>query len=677
MSEQRRHTIPYGRRLKSPYHLSPKQITYIKNVFKFGIEQQKVTLIEAGTGLGKTIANLLATMTEDSGKKIVYLSKTHVQNQQIMKEAKKLFALNNELDQYGTALQMASKRKYCMFDEKDFLNYKQMIGFCKQNRQQWEAKKEQICKVCPEPFGTKECYFGGKCVKNCRAIPLHSPFVVDEKDMIIMSENRSCCAYYSAREILNSVDLFSGSYMYLLSDKISKAIDFETLEDVILVFDEGHNLEDICCELVTVKLDTDSLGKRCNDAFQLYPDASELMDKIKAMVDKIKEIKLTRTNKREEVVSGLEIYRVFGKKFKVTDRILLEAFKRELYRQGERDDDVFEQLDNLKMFITNLTTNHNSFCYRIKNVTRVNTVFEQICLDASVVFKKFSGLTLEREGRIGGAHSIIICSGTLSPLPTTAKLLGLSQHHALALGTMIDSSNQLIIAADFGVRQQQLSTKYHLRTRETFRDYRESIIHLLSTLPKKSGALVFFASHKLMQDINLPDYIHNIRVFKDSKSESVNVNEFKQEIDNGRQAVILSYYSSTVAEGADFPDNYCRMAIMCGFQFPVFNDPVIKQKIEYLNLKEDGLGEMWYKAKGVTTMIQALGRVWRHVVQPNPDFGVGVILESRVKQHPYTGMLPNWAKQRMKLVDDVSDATDNIRSFFKNKLGNDYDNGIS
>ena len=73
---------------KSPVSFYTLQKRYIQEVSET-IANNGILLIEAGTGFGKTLANLygsLNTLFPDKRPQIIYLSKTHKQNEQVINE---------------------------------------------------------------------------------------------------------------------------------------------------------------------------------------------------------------------------------------------------------------------------------------------------------------------------------------------------------------------------------------------------------------------------------------------------------------------------------------------------------------------------------------------------------------------------------------------------------------
>lgn len=74
------------------------------------------------------------------------------------------------------------------------------------------------------------------------------------------------CPYYLARSKLSNVDIAVVPYNYILTPSIRKKLPLK-IEDSILIFDEAHNLERTCEEIMSFKLSVDKLSQ-CDEVLQ-------------------------------------------------------------------------------------------------------------------------------------------------------------------------------------------------------------------------------------------------------------------------------------------------------------------------------------------------------------------------------------------------------------------------
>ena len=68
------------------------------------------------------------------------------------------------------------------------------------------------------------------------------------------------------------------SYHYLLDPKISERVSKELSKDCIVVFDEAHNIDNVCIESLSIDLTDDSLRKATRGANNLERKIEEMKE---------------------------------------------------------------------------------------------------------------------------------------------------------------------------------------------------------------------------------------------------------------------------------------------------------------------------------------------------------------------------------------------------------------
>jgi len=68
------------------------------------------------------------------------------------------------------------------------------------------------------------------------------------------------------------------SYHYLLDPKIAERVSKELSKDCIVVFDEAHNIDNVCIESLSTDITEDSLRKATRGAQNLETKISEMRD---------------------------------------------------------------------------------------------------------------------------------------------------------------------------------------------------------------------------------------------------------------------------------------------------------------------------------------------------------------------------------------------------------------
>ncbi len=155
----------------------------------------------------------------------------------------------------------------------------------------------------------------------------------------------------------------------------------------------------------------------------------------------------------------------------------------------------------------------------------------------------------------------------------------------------------------------------------------QSIIEILPELvEEKKGSLVLFSSRRQMQDVmqGLGEEIQFRILSQDDHSKQELIRLHKERVDKKQGSIIFGLASLT--EGIDLPGDYCTSVVIAKIPFAVPNDPV-----------EATLGE-WVKGQGKNPfreisipeasmkLIQASGRLLR----TEKDSGVITILDDRL-----------------------------------------------
>lgn len=73
-------------------------------------------------------------------------------------------------------------------------------------------------------------------------------------DMKQLGKELNICPYFLSKELFHSANIVVFNYMYLLDSKISSMIPEALRKDAIVVFDEAHNIDDVCIEAYEVKV---------------------------------------------------------------------------------------------------------------------------------------------------------------------------------------------------------------------------------------------------------------------------------------------------------------------------------------------------------------------------------------------------------------------------------------
>ena len=79
--------------------------------------------------------------------------------------------------------------------------------------------------------------------------------------MLKYGEEKKQCPYFTARRMMPYCNVVIYSYHYLLDPKIAERVSKELSKDCIVVFDEAHNIDNVCIESLSIDITEDSLRK--------------------------------------------------------------------------------------------------------------------------------------------------------------------------------------------------------------------------------------------------------------------------------------------------------------------------------------------------------------------------------------------------------------------------------
>ncbi|KAG2494184.1 hypothetical protein HYH03_007542 [Edaphochlamys debaryana] len=101
------------------------------------------------------------------------------------------------------------------------------------------------------------CSFRSKATKGGRP-PGYSSKVHDIEELAAACRTQKMCAYFTARDMALTAELVFCPYSYLLDPVVRAALGLD-VKGAVLIFDEAHNMEDVCREGGSMDLDLDAL----------------------------------------------------------------------------------------------------------------------------------------------------------------------------------------------------------------------------------------------------------------------------------------------------------------------------------------------------------------------------------------------------------------------------------
>ena len=264
----------------------PEQLDYMREL-KRSLDAKGGCLLESPTGTGKT-CSLLSLITSyqyahpDCGK-LIFCTRTVPEMTKAMEELKRVIAHREILlggsanKQHFLGVCLSSRRNMCI--NEDVLgrsDLEQVDSMCRRKIAPWirQAKgrpnsdkktaeqnnsnrvlsdtgnttSESIATGDIEDFDRQGlCSYYEKYVDTGSDVPLASGIYTIE-EMRELGRRKHWCPYFVTRHVLAFANVVVYNYQYMLDPKVSQMVSKEIARESIVVFDEAHNIDNVCIE---------------------------------------------------------------------------------------------------------------------------------------------------------------------------------------------------------------------------------------------------------------------------------------------------------------------------------------------------------------------------------------------------------------------------------------------
>lgn len=289
--------------------------------------------------------------------------------------------------------------------------------------------------------------------------------------------------------------------------------------------------------------------------------------------------------------------------------------------------------------------------YESDTATVPNPVLHFTCLDAAIaikpVFERFS--------------SVIITSGTISPLEMYPKMLGFTTVVQESYSMTLARRSFLPMIVTRGSDQSAISSGFKIRNEPgVVRNYGQLLTSFSKITP--DGIVVFFPSYLYMESIismwqgmGVLDEIWKFKLIlvetPDSQETSLALETYRTACCNGRGAILLCVARGKVSEGIDFDHHYGRTVLCIGVPFQYTESRILKARLQFLRETYRIRENDFLSFDAMRHAAQCLGRVLRG----KDDYGIMVLADRRFQKK--RNQLPKWINQSL-LEADTSLSTD-------------------
>lgn len=672
------------------------------------ILQEKIVLFEGACGTGKTLSALAPSLSvgKKLNKVVIIVTNVHQQMVQFINEAREISRVNdiktivfkgktsmcpenldyeecrlkgeNTYDLLDLEREISSKEKELKDVYEKHKRTKDPALYALRNELEKELEeartKAQALRnnSCPKLYEVLR--FEGNEFSTWLFSDVRSP-----EEVLEYAEDRDMCGYELLKKELKNTELLICNFHHVLNAEI-----FMTLlkwlerdpEDIILIFDEAHNIEASARSHSSITLSELTIEKALSEVgetpeqdnspfFRAGADSSigipldqdyeaRLYAKklftcfLTALRDtydsKLKfgernrlgknwqDIQISDPYERFDILKARFLRSAVKEGFEDEEKVLIRL--REIGELGGRLEEIYAE-NYKKGLLSVLKRSHIRYVadflssylvlsdrqnyYPILNVRKdfksdriVGRIELFTCIPKNVT-----------QPLLDSVYAAVLMSATLRPFEMIKSTLGITREvEEISYGTTFPSERRLTLA----VSVPPLFAK-NRDSPKTLESLKEALLAAITASP--GNVIIYFQSYaEALRYTKLLEPELSIPIFLDETG--VSAKEIREKFfrigEQGGKALIVTYLWGTLSEGVDFRDSRGRTVIVVGVGYPALNDRIKAVESAYDTVF--GCGEGWEFAVQVPTIRkvrQAMGRV----VRSPEDYGVRILLDSR------------------------------------------------
>ncbi|ETA67875.1 MAG: excision repair protein [Methanolobus sp.] len=467
---------------------------------------------------------------------------------------------------------------------------------------------------------------------------------------------KGMCGYELLKRELKHADLLICNFHHVLNSDIFMTV-LNWLEkepqDVIVIFDEAHNIESAARSHSSITITEHTLEKAISEIeanLDIMPDGGihNLLKMLTSVMQDIYnnrfkfgerervgrhwyDMRISDPYERNDMVRGKFLKQAleagFGDEAAIQATLseasafgaMLDENYREQYKKGLTGVLKRSHIRYAADFLSSyLVLSNNLNYYPVLNVRRDlnDEIYGRIelftCIPKNVTEPLFDSV-----------FSAVLMSATLRPFDMVKSTLGIARPTCeLSYGTSFPEEKRLTLSVS--VPPLFAKTRDDPQTLQALEEV------LFDSIEQTEGNVIIFfqSSFEARRYYNKLEKRLNVSVFLDEvgvSSQEIREDFFRMG-ESGGKAVLVSYIWGTLSEGIDYRDGRGRTVIIVGVGYPALNDRM--NAVESAYDHTFGYGAGWEFAVQVPTIRkirQAMGRVVRSPV----DYGVRILLDGR------------------------------------------------
>lgn len=569
------------------------------------LEERNSLIANAPTGIGKTAATIAPALSYalENGKTVVFLTPKHSQHRIVIDTLRKI---HNKFGISFNATDIIGKKWLCPVQGIETLGTSDFADYCN------SVKKDEKCVFY-------------NCTRNKEGFTQKSSDVLDKikkSEPLHAEEMKELCSgmcpYEISLEAARTSHVIICDYYHIFSPVRSTFLrrTGKELKDMILIVDEAHNIPERVRKILSGKITTMSAGYAEKEAraFGFH----ELADKISVIEKALR--KMARTCKeREDFVKKEDFTSLLAESGEYNE--LLEEMQSASLEIRESRKKSF--IGSLARFIELWNGDDLGYARILRKDTRNDKTYVALnyaCLDPMLITKDV----------IQDAHSVILMSGTLTPMSMYRNLLGFEERALCKVyESSFPASNRMnIIIPD-------VTTQYTKRTEDNMNQIASYIEKISNSVPGSLAA--FFPSYELRERIfrMIDGKTNKILLLEKPEMTKEEKTSILNNFMNCRNAFLLGTQGGSFAEGVDYIGNVMKCVIVVGISLS-HPDLETKSLINYYDYKFKRGWEYGYIYPAVHRAMQSAGRCIRN----EKDRAVVVFMDSRFLWGNYRAVFP-------------------------------------
>ena len=609
------------------YEYRPEQLKMAEAV-AVAIQDERHLVVEAGTGIGKSLAYLVPFIiyAVDNDKRIIISTNTKTLQNQLYKKDMPFLRKSLEM-QFNYALCLGSENYLCrrrLNSEHAYDLFTKPAQFKEMEKIiEWSSKTESGIK------------------SDMGFIPAYEAWDNVSRDPdLCLGKNCSYkdrCFYKKAKALERKAHILVTNHSLFFTNLASGGQVLPDFHGV--VFDEAHTLEDVACDHLAFEVSNAKL-KYLLDSIYNPNTQKGLLAKFRPLASHITQNVEKRLIEARQASLGFfkEISRIFGaendsKRIRTRNIVfnlleeplgrICEALSELLYRVSKEEDEVLikshmKKVDKARSalsFILNMAG--EGYVYWVEIFARKNGIKYSLFASPIEIAEELNKQLFSR------VKPIVLTSATLATqgnFDFIKKRLGIKECNERLLHSPFDYKRNVLLY--MSKKGESPSEDFQEFQRQAMEDIKK-IIDIM-----KGRMFILFTSYKMLNTVFnevKSGYTHLNLLRQGDKPRYELLKDFKRK----SNSILLG--TATFWQGVDVPGKSLECVVITKLPFVVPGDPVVEARMELIESRGGKPFQDYQIPQAITTFKQGFGRL----IRTKRDKGVVAVLDPRINTKSY------------------------------------------